>query len=35
MVTEGLVHGEWQQHEGLELRRKTERTLIDGQKANV
>jgi hypothetical protein len=35
MVSEGLVRGEWQQHEGLELRRKTVRTLIDGEKANV
>jgi hypothetical protein len=35
MVSEGLVRGEWQQHEGLELRRKTARTLIDGEKAKV
>ena len=35
MVSEGLGRGEWQQREGLELIRKTERTLIDGEKANV
>ena len=30
MVSEGLVRGQWQQHEGLELRPKTAPTRIDG-----
>jgi hypothetical protein len=35
MVSEGLVRRQWRQTKAFELRRKTARTLIDGEKANV